>query len=299
MPRVSIGLPVYNGQDYLEQTVEALLAQTFRDFELVLVDNASTDRTEAICRGFAARDSRVRYHRNPTNIGGAPNFNLAFDLANAAPLFKWAAHDDLHAPEFLAECVAVLDARPEVVLCHTDSEFIDGQGHAFARDEPEMYHLDDARPSVRFRDLIIDRHFCLDMFGVVRREALAQTAKIASYVGSDRPMLAELGLRGRLYRVPRTLFQVRDHAERSSKAIPLHLRGEWFNPGLKGSVALPHWRYLWEYNRSVWRVGLPVGERLACGLAMARWVGVYRQRIKNDLEVAAKHHIGRLFGRPS
>src|SRR5262245_53440235 len=97
-PRVSIGLPVYNGQAFLEPAIASLLAQTFEDFELVLVDNASTDRTTEICRGFAARDSRVRHHVNPKNIGGGPNFNLAFDLASAAPLFKWAAHDDIHQP---------------------------------------------------------------------------------------------------------------------------------------------------------------------------------------------------------
>ena len=101
MPRVSIGLPIYNGENFLGDAVESLLAQTFTDFELVLVDNASTDGTAAMCERFVARDKRVRYHRNPQNIGGAPNFNLAFQLADRAPYFKWAAHDDRHLPDFL------------------------------------------------------------------------------------------------------------------------------------------------------------------------------------------------------
>jgi glycosyltransferase involved in cell wall biosynthesis len=288
-PRVSIGLPVYNGQTYLEPAIETLLAQTFTDFELVLVDNASTDRTGEICRAFAARDSRVRYHRNPTNIGGAPNFNLAFDLASAAPLFKWAAHDDIHQPDFLAECVAVLDARPEVVLCHTDSEFIDGQGKPFAKDDPEMDHLDDPRPSKRFRDLVISRHFCLDMFGVMRRTELAKTPKMAGFVGSDRTMLAEMGLLGRFHRVPRTLFQVRDHGDRSSKAVPPHLRGAWFNPQLKGAVSLEHWRYFIEYNRSIWKVPLDARERLACSAALVHWLGRNRKWLGGDLRLAYQY----------
>ena len=128
MPKVSIGMPVYNGDRYLGSAVESLLAQTFGDFSIVIVDNASTDGTEAIGREFAKRDRRVRYHRNPENIGGGPNFNRAFDMANDAPYFKWAAHDDLHAPDFLAECVAVLDRRSDVVLCHCETEHIDENG---------------------------------------------------------------------------------------------------------------------------------------------------------------------------
>src|SRR3954470_1068595 len=93
-PRVSIGLPVYNGQRFLAPAVSSLLAQTFADFELVICDNASTDDTEAICRRFAERDPRVRYHRNEQNVGAAPNFNRALALSTGQ-YFKWAAHDDL------------------------------------------------------------------------------------------------------------------------------------------------------------------------------------------------------------
>src|SRR6185369_14895611 len=220
MPRVSIGMPVFNGEAFLQDAVESLLTQTFSDFELVIVDNASTDRTPDICRAFVERDTRVRYHRNPKNIGGGPNFNRAFELANGAPYFKWAAHDDRHAPEFLAECVAVLDRRPDVILCHSDIEHIDATGRVFASHDAELPAIGDERPWMRFRNLIISRHFCMDMFGVIRRAALAKTPRIASYVGSDRPMLAELGLMGRFYRVPRVLFQMRDHDSRSIKVLP-------------------------------------------------------------------------------
>ena len=67
--RVSIGLPVYNGEAFLTESIESLLAQTFDDFELIISDNASTDGTEEICRSFAAADARIQYHREPTNQG--------------------------------------------------------------------------------------------------------------------------------------------------------------------------------------------------------------------------------------
>src|SRR4051812_3389434 len=95
-PRLSIGLPVYNGERYVAQAVESLLGQTYSDFELIVCDNASTDGTEAILRKLAGSDSRVRYHRNDVNIGATPNFNRAFALARS-PYFKWSAHDDLYA----------------------------------------------------------------------------------------------------------------------------------------------------------------------------------------------------------
>ena len=76
---MSIGLPVYNGECYGE-AIEAVLSQTFGNFELVISDNASTDTTGKICREAANRDARVRY-RNSMNLGAAPNFNRCFTLA--------------------------------------------------------------------------------------------------------------------------------------------------------------------------------------------------------------------------
>lgn len=99
-PKVSVGLPVYNGEKYLPQAIKSLLAQTFAEFELIICDNASTDRTQEISRTFTKRDQRIRYHRNPNNLGAAANFNLSFRLSSGE-YFKWAA-DDLCAPEFLA-----------------------------------------------------------------------------------------------------------------------------------------------------------------------------------------------------
>ena len=103
-PRVTIGLPVYNGEDFLESALDTLLAQTYTDFELVIADNASTDRTGEICRR-AARDARVRYHRNDENVGAMRNFNRVFELARGE-YFMWAAHDDAHEPDYLRRCVS-------------------------------------------------------------------------------------------------------------------------------------------------------------------------------------------------
>lgn len=114
MPLVSIGLPVFNGERYLEGAVRAILEQTFTDFELVVCDNASTDGTADILARLSREDRRIKVHRNPVNIGAAPNWNRVFELSTGR-YFKWVAHDDLHEPEFLERTVDVLEQDPGVV----------------------------------------------------------------------------------------------------------------------------------------------------------------------------------------
>ena len=82
-PRVSIGLPVYNGEVYLSGALDTLLGQTFTDLELIISDNASTDRTPEICRSYAARDHRVRYIRHEVNRGVPWNHNFALGQASS------------------------------------------------------------------------------------------------------------------------------------------------------------------------------------------------------------------------
>ncbi|HKJ45099.1 MAG TPA: glycosyltransferase family 2 protein, partial [Balneolales bacterium] len=112
-PRVSIGMPVYNGENYIERAISSILAQTYKDFELIISDNASTDKTQEICKMFVGRDNRVRYHRNSKNIGAARNYNIVFRLSRGK-YFKWAAHDDELAPAFLEDAVNVLEKNKDV-----------------------------------------------------------------------------------------------------------------------------------------------------------------------------------------
>src|SRR5262245_34908562 len=122
-PRVSIGLPVYNGQQFLEETLNSILAQTYTDFELIISDNASTDRTSEIARAYVAKDARVRYHRNENNLGVAGNYNGVFSLASGE-YFKWAPADDTCLPNYLARCVEILDLDSTVVLAYPQTQFV-------------------------------------------------------------------------------------------------------------------------------------------------------------------------------
>src|SRR4051812_21445947 len=127
MSRGSIGLPVYNGENHLRQSIESILAQTWQDFEFIISDNASVDSTPDICREYAERDSRIRYIRQPSNCGLSRNTNFVFEQSTGE-YFKWVSHDDIHVPEFLARCVEVLDRSPSAVMVSPRGVIIDGNG---------------------------------------------------------------------------------------------------------------------------------------------------------------------------
>lgn len=115
MPRVTIGVPVYNAESLLEQCLENLAAQTFRDFKVIVLDNASTDGTAAVAERFAARDPRFTYRRQPHNKGARQNFADVLDMADT-PYFIWRADDDLTDLNFIEETVRLLDAEPTAAL---------------------------------------------------------------------------------------------------------------------------------------------------------------------------------------
>lgn len=281
-PRVSIGMPIYNGENYLEETLDSLLCQTYTDFELIISDNASTDRTEAICRTYAAKDGRIRYVRQPQNMGAAANYNIVFELARGA-YFKWAAHDDLVAPEFLERAVAVLDRDPDVVLAYARTRAIDAQG-AVIRDYPAKPDGNSVQPQKRFYEFVCVPHPCVAVFGLIRTAALRQTRLIGTYAGSDRPLLSELSLRGRFYEIPEPLFFYRNHADQSWQAKETRQEQQaWYDPGRKGKITFPHWRLLFEHLRSVQRAPIRWRERLYCYLCMGWWTRLHWRYLAMNL----------------
>ncbi len=229
-PRLSIGMPVYNGERYLGAAIASLQRQTFDDLEIVICDNASRDRTEEICRDIAARDARVRYVRNDRNLGAVANFGRAFALTQA-PYFKWAAHDDVYEPQFAASCVDILDCHPGVVLAHSATAFIDEAANPFVWDAATGTYIDpwtgarqrpdnpqiatSGSPTTRFWQVLSQARWGSHIFGVIRRSALARTQLLRNFAGSDRALLAELALLGRFQADERRLYLKRFHADGS------------------------------------------------------------------------------------
>ncbi len=281
-PRVTIGLPVYNGRNYLVETLESILAQTYADFELVICDNASTDETEAICLEYAARDERIRYHRNEENIGASANYNRVFELGRGV-YFKWAAHDDLLAPTYLERTVDVLDHQPDVVLAYTQAKAIDSQGQV-VKVYPGKHHYASPVARRRFYEFVLDPHPVVAVFGLMRREVLGRTRLIGKYSGSDRPLLSEMSLLGKFCEVPEHLFFYRFHDEQSwggNKSA--QAQQAWYDPRRAGKVTFPQWRLLREHVRSIERAPISLADRVSCYLYMGYWMLKYRRQLSRNL----------------
>jgi glycosyltransferase involved in cell wall biosynthesis len=259
---------VYNGERYLAQTLDSLLGQTYRDLEIIIGDNASTDRTEEIGRAYAARDSRVRYVRHERNLGIALNCMRLLALARGE-LFRWAAADDVSAPELVQQCVEALDREPSAILAYPKTTLIDAEGQAL-RDYEDNLDLSSLRPSERFRDFLLHVGLCNVMFGLMRTTVVRRTRGLRSYVASDIPLLAELALYGRFVEVPRRLFFRRFHPEASSALQGVALQS-LFTPGARRAVGVPEWRRLRELTVSVLRAPIPLEEKLRAGTFLMRW----------------------------
>lgn len=239
-PLLSIGMPVYNAERYLAEALDGFLAQTFQDFEIIVSDNASSDRTAEICRSFADRDPRIRYFRNGRNLGAIPNFNRVFDLSRS-PLFKWAAHDDLYHPRYLQTCVRILDDDPDVILTHSRTAFVDERGRSFPVDPATGCYIDPRTgvaqtadsPAIadspvaiaRFWQVLSGARWGTHMFGVMRRDMLQKTRLIPNFSGGDRAMLAELALLGRFRCTNEVLFSKRFHESASCHLSEKELLG--------------------------------------------------------------------------
>lgn len=171
-PRVSVGMPVYNGADYIAESVESVLAQSFSDFELVVCDNCSTDDTERIVRSFS--DPRIRYVRNERNLGLVGNANRCLDVADAEYVCIFH-HDDVMRPDNLARKVAILDAQPTVGLVHSNLVLIDPLGAVVAKEiwaaESRVDYIE-AGPVV-FRNFVMTMPYAASIFigAVLARKA--------------------------------------------------------------------------------------------------------------------------------
>lgn len=271
VPLVSVGLPVFNGEAFLEDAIRSALAQTLDNLELILCDNASTDRTPEICRDYATREPRVRYFRNPRNLGAAANYNLAYSHARGR-YFKWLAHDDRMLPSFLAKTYRVLEERPDTVLCNTVISYIDSRGEHLGLYDSKLSGADSFLPSERFAWMVLRSHTCVDFFGLIRRQALRDSLLHGSFHGADRALLAQLALRGRMIQLPAPLLSVREHPNRYTRSQRRSAdRAAWHDSGGGRQPTFPTWRLYGEYMRMLGRETLTRTERSRCYAVLAKW----------------------------
>jgi glycosyltransferase involved in cell wall biosynthesis len=294
--RLSVGMPVYNGERFLREAIDSILGQTYEDFELVVSDNASTDGTEEICRDYARRDPRVVYLRSEVNRGAAWNHNRLIEVARGS-LFKWVGADDIYRPEFLSRCVAALDADPDAVLAYPRTIVIDEAGTPVSEYAPD-WDLRSPDPFERLRTVIprIGNFNADAVSGVVRTQALRSTRLLPRYYGGDKALLGELCLRGKFLEVPEYLLLRRMHRAASSQNHPYRTRADassaaWTTEFFKGSALttlLPSWSLLRDHLSSTWTSQLPLVQKLRLSTLIARTCRWNQRVLLEELRTLAR-----------
>ena len=289
-PRVSIGIPVYNGQAYLAHAIESVLGQSFGDLELIVSDNGSSDGTRAIAEAYAAQDARVRYVRSDTNRGAAWNYRRAFDFARGE-YFRWAPADDWFAPDSVAVCVAALDANPDAVLCYPKTSLVDANGTVL-RGYDDNLDLRSPDAAERFRMALAQIGLVNVIYGLMRTDALGQTRLMGTFVGADEVLVFELALQGKFLELPQSAFYRRIHEKAFSQMTATADKQAFFDPQTRGRFYL----YLWQHYRQC-LLGIahaPVSRatKLRATAVLLRTAVALRRRLWGEAMTGARRLLG-------
>ncbi len=246
--RVSIGMPVYNAERYLAETLDSVLAQTYSNFILYIADNASTDRTQEICEEYCRKDSRIVYIRNPINLGAAGNYERCFQPATTE-YFRWQNADDPIEPTLIEKCIKVLDENPDTVLAYGKAHIIDEHGKLLEHYDDNLELLEDSAAE-RFIHCLESIGLQNLMYGLIRRDSLANTARLGGYVAADINLIAELSLYGKFREIPDHLFNRRMHPECSSWDRKDDNRQKDFWDPSKRKLIMQTWRSIYEFVKA-------------------------------------------------
>lgn len=279
-PIVSVGLPVYNGLPYLETALESLRQQELSDMEIVVSDNASTDGTRELVEEAAARDDRIRYVRNPENIGGTRNFNRVFHLARGK-YFKWASSDDFVSPDAISRCVELLEGDPTTILAHPETCLVDAEGEPI-----EMYDEGDGWSSDAAVERLAQALFHLGLvnlhYGVMRADVLTDTVLLGHYPSSDHVLIADLAIRGRFRQVDDVYLYRRIHPEATGSLDEQSL-AEFFEPDRERPFEDAILRVFWNHARVIWGASVGPREKVEMFVALARKMSWARDHIGEAL----------------
>ena len=293
-PLVSVGLPVYNGQNFVAEAIQAILSQTFSDWELIISDNASTDRTVSICRGFADKDGRIRLYESKRNMGVAPNFNRVFQLSRGQ-YFMWLAHDDLVGAAFLESCIQELENDEHAALAFPKLAYVDANGRPLHRQISDIFILG-STAEVRVIQLMKlatrSTHIFWSQFGLIRRSVLEQTRLMDMYNGSDQVLLLKIAVLGNFKQVDKELFFRREHPAAAT------LRRGWTAKEMatfvsaddKRTLVFPNCRLLKEHFVCLWGTSISFWGKIRCAAAIMKrfwpkWKDFVRELIDSPSQV--------------
>jgi len=270
-PVISVGLPVYNGERFLDETISSILSQDVDDLELIISDNGSTDETRSIVSERASRDDRIRAVFSEKNLGAAWNFNNVLHLARA-DYFHWSGYDDLMDPTMLRRCLDALRASKGSVLAYPQTRIIDEHG-ALTKEYDNGMHLPQSDAALRLWQYLRNVGMANSMFGVFITEEIRAAGGLGNYPSADLVMLARVILRGPIIEVPEPLFSRRIHEKQSWRAVGLHEGfAKWFDTSSKKKIVFTNWRLYRELLHACFKEEMPLGQRIRCiGAVLYLW----------------------------
>ena len=285
-PIVSIGMPVYNGEKYVRQALDSLLAQDYDNFELIISDNGSTDNTTEICQGYAKKDKRVRYYQNDTNLGASYNFKRVFELASGE-FFMWAGSHDIWTPDYISRLIRVLQTEPNVALAYTETYWIDEQGSDCTR---ELYHLDTRGMRVLDRIPVVIKtlSYCDLIYGLYRTSVLRKSSVSLTILGGDHIILMEISLLGEIAEIPgkgflRRMLISHEQENEAKRVETMLLRIDPLVYRNRKKVRA-WWRMGWQHILSIGASPIPAPEKAAIMPVVIRaFYTRFKHHLWNDL----------------
>jgi Glycosyl transferase family 2 len=210
-PRVVLGMTLYNNARHLPDAAASLLAQSYRNFALVMLDDASSDETPAVAQTLAAVDERIRYVRHDERAGMIPTWREVVQIATrdfpSAEYFAWVSDHDRWRSQWLARLVEALDANPSLVLAYPMTQRMEPDGTPVEKDLRmfQTVGLTDVRD--RWREFCRRGIGSGDMvYGLVRVPALRTAGIFRDVMNPDRLLIAELTLQGPIAQVQEPLW---------------------------------------------------------------------------------------------
>jgi glycosyltransferase involved in cell wall biosynthesis len=280
-------MPLYNREKYVGAAIEAHLCQTYSDFELIITDNASTDRSEEICRAYAAKDSRVKFFKNPQNLGATGNYRRCWELSSGE-YFRWTPSDDLVSPNLLELAVQVLDRDPSVFVAYPRTKLINAEGQ-FIADFDEGLHLMDDRPSERWKGVHRNLRLGNLHYGLNRADKFRKTGLMRNYNGGDFPLIAEMSLYGKFYEIQDAFFYRRMHEEASSALKDKADVMAFYDPKKREEFFLYNWTHFGANLTSVFRAPISISEKLRIYAFQARSLVRGRRAYVDEVKGAVGH----------
>lgn len=261
-PLVSLGIPVYNEEQHLEETLHSVVNQKYQNLEIILSDNASTDSTPSICKKFASADCRIKYSQSQLRIDQSENFNQVMKLAQGE-YFAWVGGHDILEPDYVEICLKQMMQDSSIALCYSDMPFIDNQGNPLSIPPTRLDMRNINEPTLRFIAVTLLMNRGEPIHALIRSQLLKQISLTKHSLFPDMIFLSELALKGKLAYIPLPLLRIR--AIRNLQTFSERLEQcekTMFAQSNPSALRFPYWRLWRDYFRVIFRASLDLKRKL-------------------------------------